>query len=275
VYAVAAVGDSGLRRQLARTAVPVGLSAALLLVGAVLGGPAQTALWAAALIVDYSGIYFSGTEWRLPAPGHFAERYGLIVLIALGESLIAVGVGVGHLPVTVPIVAGALLGMAVSVALWWAYFDVVAPVAERVLRRRQGIDRVRLARDSYTYLHFPMVAGVIYLALGLKKVAQNVGGGHHHALTDPLPTTALWALYGGVAAYLLGHLAFRLRNIGSINRPRAVVAVLLLPAPLALGQVPALAALAVLAGVLVGLIAFEVVRYADARAAVRAELAHQ
>src|SRR3954452_5176817 len=104
VYAVAAVGDSGLRRQLARTAVPVGLSAALLLVGAVLGGPAQTALWAAALIVDYSGIYLSGTEWRLPAPGHFAERYGLIVLIALGESLIAVGVGVGHLPVTVPIV---------------------------------------------------------------------------------------------------------------------------------------------------------------------------
>ena len=273
VYAVAAVGDAGLRRQLARTAVPVGGSAALLVAGALVGGPAQTALWAAALVVDYTGIYLSGADWRLPAPGHFAERYGLIVLIALGESLIAVGVGVSHLPVTLPIVAGALLGMAVSVALWWAYFDVVAPVAERVLRKREGIDRVRLARDSYTYLHFPMVAGVIYLALGLKKVAQYVGDESHHTLTDPLPTTALWALYGGVAAYLLGHLAFRLRNIGSINRPRAAVAVLLLPAPLALGGVPALAALAVLAGVLIGLIAFEVVRYAEARAAVRAELA--
>jgi low temperature requirement protein LtrA len=132
---------------------------------------------------------------------------------------------------------------------------------------------VRLARDSYTYLHFPMVAGVIYLALGLKKVAQAVGDESQHALTDPLPTTALWALYGGVAAYLLGHLGFRLRNIGSINRPRAAVAVLLLAAPLALGRVPALGALAVLAATLVALIAFEVVRYADARAAVRAELA--
>jgi low temperature requirement protein LtrA len=275
VYVVAAAGDAGLRRQVVRTAIPVGLSAALLLTGAVLGGPTQTALWALAVAVDYSGIYLVGADWRLPAPRHFAERYGLIVLIALGESLIAVGVGVGHLPVTVPIVVGALLGMAVSVALWWAYFDVVAPVAERVLREREGIARVRLARDSYTYLHFPMVAGVIYLALGLKKVAQYVGDQSHHALTDPLPTTALWALYGGVAAYLLGHLAFRLRNIGSINRPRATVAVLLLLAPLALGQMPALGALAVLAGVLVALIAFEVVRYADARAAVRAELAQQ
>src|SRR3954451_22587346 len=275
VYAVAAVGDSGLRRQLARTAVPVGLSAALLVVGAVLGGPAQTALWAAALVVDYSGISPSGTDWRLPAPGHFAERYGLIVLIALGESLIAVGVGVGHLPVTVATVVAALLGMAVSVALWWSYFDVVAPVAERVLRRRQGIERVRLARDSYTYLHFPMVAGVIYLALGLKKVAQYVGDEGHHALTDALPTTALWSLYGGVAAYLLGHLAFRMRNIGSVNRPRAAVAVLLLLAPPALGRMPALGALTVLAAVLVALIAFEVVRYAEARAAVRAELAEQ
>ena len=273
VYVVAAAGDAGLRRQVAKAAVPVGLSAALLLVGAVLGGPAQTALWAVALVVDYSGIYFSGADWRLPAPGHFAERYGLIVLIALGESLIAVGVGVGHLPVTVPIVVGALLGMVVSVALWWAYFDVVAPVAERVLRKREGIERVRLARDSYTYLHFPMVGGVIYLALGLKKVAQYVGDEHHHALTDPLPKTALWALYAGVAAYLLGHLAFRMRNIGSINRPRAAVAVLLLLAPPALGRMPALGALAVLAGVLVALIAFEVVRYAEARAAVRAELA--
>jgi low temperature requirement protein LtrA len=273
VYVVAAAGDVGLRRQVVRTAIPVAISAALLLVGAVLGGPTQTALWALAIVVDYTGIYAAGADWRLPAPRHFAERYGLIVLIALGESLIAVGVGVGHLPLTVPTVLAALLGMAVSVAMWWAYFDVVAPVAERVLRKRQGIDRVRLARDSYTYLHFPMVAGVIYLALGLKKVAQFVGDASHHALTDPLPTTALWSLYGGVAAYLLGHLAFRLRNIGSVNRPRAVVAVLLLPAPLLLGQVPALGALAVLAGVLVGLIAFEVVRYSDARAAVRAEAA--
>jgi hypothetical protein len=119
-----------------------------------------------------------------------------------------------------------------------------------------------------------MVAGVIYLALGLKKVAEYVGDTSHHSLADPLPTTASWALYGGVVAYLVGHLAFRLRNIGSINRPRAVVAVLLLVAPLATARLPALAALAVLAGVLIALIAYEVVRYAEARAAIRSEAAH-
>jgi low temperature requirement protein LtrA len=275
VYVVAAAGDAGLRRQVLRAAVPVCGSAALLVGGAVVGGPVQTVLWALALVVDYSGIYASGADWRLPAPGHFAERYGLIVIIALGESLIAVGVGVTHLPLTVPTVAAALLGLAVSVALWWLYFDVVAPVAERVLRSATGTDRVRLARDSYTYLHFPMVAGVIYLALGLKKVAQYVGDAPHHGLADPLPATALWSLYGGVAAYLIGHLAFRMRNVGSLNRPRAVVAVLLLLAPPAVRPLPALAALAVLAGVLVALIAFEVVRYADARAVVRAEAAHR
>jgi low temperature requirement protein LtrA len=274
VYGVAALGDTGLRRQLARTAVPVGASAFLLVLGAVLGGPAQTVLWAVAVAVDYSGIYAAGSDWRLPAPGHFAERYGLIVIIALGESIIAVGVGVTDLPLTVPIAGAALLGLAVSVALWWLYFDVVAPVAEGELRRRTGGDRVRLARDSYTYLHFPMVAGVIYLALGLKKVAEYVGDGTHHALTDPLPATALWALYGGVASYLIGHLAFRLRNLGSLNHPRAFVAVLVLVAPLAVSRLPALAQLGVLAGVLVALIAFEFLRYAEARAAIRDEVAH-
>jgi low temperature requirement protein LtrA len=274
VYAAAALDDAGLRRQLLRTAIPVGTAVTLLVVGAVLGGPAQTLLWGAALLIDYTGVYLSGSDWRLPSPGHFAERHGLIVIIALGESIIAVGVGVTDLPLTVPIAAAALLGLAVSVGLWWLYFDVVAPVAERELSRRDGDARVRLARDSYTYLHFPMVAGVIYLALGLKKVAEYVGDTEHHGLAYPLPTTALWALYGGVAAYLLAHLGFRLRNIGSVNRPRAVTAVVVLAAPLAVGALPAIVALGVLAGLLVALIVYEVVRYAEARAAVRAEFAH-
>jgi low temperature requirement protein LtrA len=271
VYAVAALGDADLRRQLLRTAIPVSVAVILLVVGAVNGGPVQTVLWALALVIDYSGVYASGNGWRLPSPVHFAERHGLIVIIALGESIIAVGVGVLDLPLTVPIGGAALLGLAVSVALWWLYFDVVAPVAERELSRREGVERVKLARDSYTYLHFPMVAGVIYLALGLKKVAEYVGDTAHHSLTDPLPATALWAMYGGVAAYLIAHLAFRLRNVGSINRPRAVVALVVLVAPLAAGNLPALAALGLLAGILVALITVEVVRYAEARAAVRAE----
>lgn len=269
VYSVAAAGDRGLRRQLLRTAVPVVAAAVLLLVGAVLGGPAQTTFWALALVVDYTGVYLAGTDWRLPAPGHFADRHGLIVMIALGESLIAIGAAGSHPSLTLPVIAGALLGLTVNVTLWWSYFDVVAPVAARVLRQKEGDARVRLARDSYTYLHFPMIAGIIYLALGLKKVAQYVAG-VGHSLSEPLPTTAVWSLYAGVAVYLIAHLCFRLRNVGSINRPRAVVAVLLLVAPLLVRSLPALAALGVLAGVLVALIAFEVVRYADARARVRA-----
>jgi low temperature requirement protein LtrA len=271
VYVVAAAGDAALRRTVLKTAVPVAVAAVLLVAGAVLGGAGQTALWALALLVDYSGVYLLGGGWRLPAPGHFAERYGLIVIIALGESLIAVGVGAGHLPITVPILAAALLGLVVSLALWWLYFDVVAPVAERVLRAKQGEERVRLARDSYTYLHFPMVAGIIYLALGLKEVALSISGAGHSTLAAPLPAAGLWALFGGAAAYLLAHLAFRERNVGSINRPRALVGVLLLMTPLVVRSLPALAQLAVLAGVLVALICFEVIRYAEARAAVRAE----
>ena len=271
VFFIAAGTDAGLRRQLKRTAVPVGAAAALLVTGAVIGGAAQTSLWAAALVIDYVGVYVTATDWRLPAPRHFAERHGLIMIIALGESMIAVGVGVTDLPLTVPIAAMAMLGLAVTVALWWAYFDVVAPVAERVLASTPPAERARLARDSYTYLHFPMIVGVIYLALGLKKVAEYVGDTDQHALTDPLSPTPLWALFGGVALYLLGHLGFRKRNVGTINRPRAVAVGVLLVAPLALLQVPALASLAVLAALLVGLVGFEVVHYAEARARVRAE----
>lgn len=270
VYTVAAGGDVGLRRQLARTSVPVVLAALLLVTGAVVGGPGQTAFWSVALLVDYSGIYLAGADdWRLPSARHFAERHGLIVLIALGESVVSIGVGVGGLPLTWPIVCAALLGLAITVTLWWSYFDVVAPVAERTLDGLDGPARTRLARDSYTYLHFPMVAGIVCLALGLKKVVEYVADTHHHSLSETLPPTPLWAMYGGAAAYLLAHLAFRKRNIGSINKPRLVTCVVLLASPLVVGGLPAVWTLVLLTALLVGLIGFEVVRYAVARDAIR------
>lgn len=91
VFGVAAAGDAGLRRQLARTAVPVMIAAVMLVVGAALDGPAQTGCWALALVVDYTGVYLAGSDWRLPSARHFAERHGLIVIIALGESIVAIG----------------------------------------------------------------------------------------------------------------------------------------------------------------------------------------
>ena len=230
-------------------------------------------LWAAALVVDYTGIYLAGSDWRLPSPRHFAERHGLIVIIALGESIIAVGVGIGDFPVTVPIVVAALLGLAVSLALWWAYFDVVAPVAERVLARRRGGAGAAGAR----LLHLSALPDGRrdHLPRPRPEEGRAVRRRQRRALAaDPLKGTALWALYGGVALYLLAHLAFRLRNVGSINRPRAVAAVVLAFAPLGAQFLPALAALGLLALLLGCLIAFEVVHYAEARAAVRAEAAH-
>ena len=270
VYAIAAGDDRGLLLQLAKTALPVGIWAVLLVVGAFLDPAAQLVVWSLALTADYAGIYLGGAEgWRLNAAAHFAERHGLIVIIALGESIVALGVGAADKPVSGPLVTAVVLGLGVSVALWWAYFDVVAPVAERVLHRAQGAERARLGRDSYTYLHFPMVAGIVFLALGLKKVIEYVADSQHHDLSDPLTGVPLVAMYGGVALYLLGHVAFRLRNVHSVNRQRVVtVAVLVALIPVA-WQLPALASLGMLAAVLVALIGYESTVHAEARHAIR------
>jgi low temperature requirement protein LtrA len=275
VYAVAAGGDRALLRQLGVTAIPVATWAVLLVVGAFLDAPWQLVVWALALVVDYVGIYAGGTQgWRLYAPAHFAERHGLVLIIALGESIVAIGVGAAERPVSGPLLAAVLLGLLVSVALWWLYFDVVAPVAERVLARLQGAERARLGRDSYTYLHFPMVAGIVFLALGMKKVIEYVGDDEHHELTDPLTGVPLFALYGGVVLYLLAHVAFRLRNVHSVNRQRVAVAALLVVLVPVAWRLPALAALGLLAAVLAALIAFESTRYAEARHAVRHSGSH-
>jgi low temperature requirement protein LtrA len=270
VYLLAAGDDAGLRRQLVRTSPPIAAWAALLVAGALAGESGRPVLWALALVVDYVGIFAGGTAgWRLPAPAHFAERHGLIIIIAIGESIVAIGLGAAAVPLAWPTLVAVILGLMVSLALWWTYFDVVATVAERTLVRAGPAERVRLGRDSYTYLHFPMVVGVIYLALGLKKVVTFVADSGQHDLGDPLTGVPLVAMYGGVALYLLAHVAFRLRNVGSVSVRRVVLAVVLLLLIPVAWRLPALAALGLLALLLVGLIAYEAVRYAEARHAVR------
>ncbi len=270
VYLVAAGDDAGLRRQLYLTAAPVGAACVLLVVGGVVGPPLQTLLWALALLVDYSGVWLAGTSgWRLPSAVHFAERHGLIVIVAIGESIVAIGVGVAGEPLTWPILAASLLGLAVSVSLWWLYFDVVAPVAERVLAGLQGQDRSRLARDSYTYLHFPMIAGIVYLALGLKKVLTYVSDSDHHDLGDPLSTVPVIAMCGGVVLFLVALSAFRRRNVGTWNLQRLVVAAALVVLVPVGTMLPALATLAVVAALCVALVAYEAVHHAEARHAIR------
>jgi low temperature requirement protein LtrA len=268
LFLLASRDDSALRNSVimglgGSTALGVGLIAA----AAAADGAAQGALWAIALLLDFGGPFLFGSEgWRL-VPMHFVERHALIFIIALGESIVAIGVGASG-EVDAGVVAAAVLGIAVAAALWWLYFDVVALVAERRLVSAEvGREQNELARDSYSYLHLPMVAGVVLLALGLKKTIAGVG--------ESLDVVIATALLGGTALYLLAHVAFRLRNVHSFNPHRSITAVLLLALIPVAVRLPALASLAILAGVLTALIAYEAIRFADARDRVRHELARE
>jgi low temperature requirement protein LtrA len=253
--------NAALSQAVARLGSTILPAAALLVLAGALDGTARTACWVAAIAVDYGGIPARGVEgWRVN-PGHFAERHGLVIIIALGESIVSLGVGASRLSLGIGVIAAALLGIAVAAALWWAYFDVVALVAERRLRRASVRAQALMARDSYTYLHLPMVVGIIAFAIGVKRTL-----GELHAHLGIVPATALC---GGVALYLLALSAFKRRNIGSFNRQRLVAAALLLALiPLAT-RISALLALALVALVSCGLIGFEVTRYTEARRRVR------
>jgi low temperature requirement protein LtrA len=274
LFWIIARDDEGLRRQLIRFTPAMLGGTTLLLVASQLGGPAQTLVWGAALGADYGGTMLGGASgWRLRSAGHFAERHGLILIVALGESIVAIGVGMTELPISWPIVVAAGSGLALSAALWWAYFDTTSLIAERSLSAARDVERARLARDAYSYLHLPLIAGVVLLALGLKKVLEYVGDNEHHDLNDPLTGIALYALYGGIALYLLAHAAFKLRSTHIVSIQRVAVAVALLAlVPLA-AQLPALASLTLLTAISVGLVAFESLRYAEDRARIRHEAA--
>lgn len=264
--------DRALRGQLLRFAPSVFGSTAVLLVASQLEGTAQTLTWVGVLIVDYVGVILGGASgWRLRSASHFAERHGLIVIVALGESIVAIGVGVAHIPISWPIIVASVLGLAVAGCVWWAYFDVVSIVAERELRRLEGEARARMARDAYSYLHLPMVAGIVLLALGIEQVLESVGETSHGELTDPLAVLPLGALYGGVALFLFAHVGFKFRTWGQVTIRRLVVAGLIVASiPVAM-ELPALAALGLLAVVLVAMIASEAVRYSEVREQIRHE----
>jgi low temperature requirement protein LtrA len=264
--------DPGLRRQVWRFSPSVLGSTTVLVVASQLEGTAQTLTWVAALIVDYVGTILGGASgWRLRSASHFAERHGLIVIVALGESIVAIGVGIAGVPISWPIVVASVLGLTVAGCVWWAYFDVVSIVAERVLRRTRGEERARLARDAYSYLHLPMVAGIVLLALGIEQVLEHVAESAVFQLSDPLSLLPLGALYGGVALFLCAHSAFKYRTWHEWAVPRLAVAVLL-AALIPLGAaLPALAALGLLTAVIVAMIASEAVRYSELRERVRHE----
>jgi low temperature requirement protein LtrA len=226
-----------------------------------LEGDERIAVWLVALAIDYLGpvVIGVGRGWRV-APEHFAERHALIILIALGESIIAIGVGAGF-ELGLEVIVAAALGIVVVSALWWLYFDVAAIFARRRLMQAKDLELHRLALHAYSYLHLPMVAGIVLFALGLKTTVGHAG--------EALDTVPAVALCGGAALYLLAHIAFLFRTTGRVFRRRTVGAAGLLALVPAAVAIPALAALALVSAVCSLVVTYEVIRYRAARVRVR------
>jgi low temperature requirement protein LtrA len=263
LFVLASRDDPNLRQAVSGLAVSTAWGASLLVAASFTDGTLQGVLWALALAGDMAGpLLIDPSGWRL-SPSHFAERHGLIVIIALGESIVAIGVG-AEVGVDLGVVVASVLGMAVAGAMWWLYFDVVALVAERRLSNAsEGLERNAIARDSFSFLHFPMVAGIVLLALGLKKTLGHV--------EDPLKLVPSVALLGGTAAYLLAHVAFRWRNVHRFSTPRLACALVLVALVPAAVELPALATLGVLTAVLAVLIVYENAQFTELRDRLRHE----
>jgi low temperature requirement protein LtrA len=265
LFWIASRDEPGLRSSVTGLAVGTFFGVGILVVASFLDGIAQGALWVLFFVIDVGGPYVTGAEgWKLQ-PKHFAERHGLIIIIALGESIVAIGAG-ADAALTVGIAVAASFGIALAAAQWWAYFDVVAVVAaKRLERATPGREQNEIARDSYSYLHYPMIAGIVLVALGLKKTIGDVD--------DPLKIEIATALMGGLALYLFAHVAFRYRNIHSLNRQRLIVGVLYLALIPLVVELDAIVTVAIATVIFCALIAYEAVRFAEARERIRRELA--
>jgi low temperature requirement protein LtrA len=261
LYFLAAGDDRALKRQVLVTVpaavVPAGF---LLFLGIAVGDPGQTWLWLAALLVDAAIVYAtSRIGWRIHSAAHWAERHGLIVILALGESVVSIGAGVARLPLSVPIVLGSALAVLVSFGMWWAYFERMAPGAEKVLAHREGRQRTSLARDAYTYLHYPLIAGIIIAALGVELAMEHV------AEPEPLGAFGGFALGVGVAVYLMTTFFFWWRVTGRRAWPRLASAVLFFAVSPLLSAIPGLAALVVAGTALAIVIVVERLAFRESR----------
>jgi low temperature requirement protein LtrA len=245
-------------RVLSRSALPAPL---LILIAGFTDGTTQAVLWILALTIDFAGPFVFGVRGFKVSAAHFAERFSLILIIALGESIVAIGAGIEGAEIDNGLVLAAVLTIVLAAGMWWAYFDVVAVVSERRFSRTRGDERARMARDSYSYIHLFMVAGIVLVALGVKKTVGHVD--------EPLKQVPATALFGGMALYYGGHVAFRLRNVHSLNRQRVFVAILCLALIPVATEVDAVVALGTAALIRAALIAYEALHFADARRRVR------
>jgi len=238
----AADGDPGQRRQILLTdfsSLPVTIAA--LVVGAVLGGPAQVWIWFGAILLDAAIVAVTsiGGSWRIHSPSHWTERFNLVVMLALGESVVSIGVGVASRPLVWQVVVGAVLAIVGAITLWWLYFHRISAGAEHALAARAGTDRVDAATVGYTYLHYPIVTGIILTATGIDLTMQAV------ASPAPLGWFGAAALAGGVSLYQASTAIFWWRLTGAWLVPRLIVATALLPGVALAAALPAMASLGI------------------------------
>jgi low temperature requirement protein LtrA len=262
LFALAARDDRDLLAAILRNApASLGGSALIIAAGFVHGG-LKPLLWLVALLVGLFGPVLTGTSgWRVE-PAHFVERHGLIVIIAIGESLVAIGLGARGTGLGTGVIVAAVLGLLVATSFWLAYFDFFSIRGQQILTDQSGVQRIALARDVYTYLHLPMVAGIVLFAFAMKTTLAHVG-----AELDTIPALALC---GGSALYLFAYVALRFRVSRTFGRGRLVAAVasaLLFPVALV---VQALVALTLVAVVWIALHAYEFIWFRAARAQTRA-----
>jgi low temperature requirement protein LtrA len=272
LYSIPGKRDQDFRRTVVRFAPTAAIGPLLILVAAFADPGVRVALWVIAIAALYSGpLIDRGRGWRI-SPAHFSERYGLVVIIALGESIVAFGVAAAGEAPTAEIIAAAVLGLAVIGALWWAYFDVFALLAARQLFETSGVTRARLARDYYSYLHMPMIAGIVLFALGLETIT--------HDGREPLAVIPAVALGGGLSLYYFTHVVMRVRLVHFVRRTtserpgwigpgRLAAAIGTLALIPVMVVVPGLAALALVAAVCWALIVWDVLHYREDRIEVR------
>jgi low temperature requirement protein LtrA len=263
LYVAASRGDANLRRQLALNVLPLTAGGVLLVIGAVVGGAAQTAVWGIALAVDWVMTYVTsvvGRGWRIRSVSHWVERHGLIVILALGESVVAIGAGASGEAVDWNLIAGSAVALAVATALWWLYFDAAVDATEHVLERYAPERRVRIAIDAYTYLHYLMILGIVVAAVAIEEVFRR--SHDHHGLGG----FAAVCLCLGVATYLLAHVLSWVRLDGKLKMPRLIAACIIAALTPLCAAVSPLLALTLVAIALIALVGYENRRYAEFRA---------
>jgi low temperature requirement protein LtrA len=262
LFAVAGRAEPDLLLAVLRMARTTLLGGALIVAAAFVDSGLRPVLWLAAVAVGFLAPILAGVRgWRVHV-AHFAERHGLILIIAIGEALVAIGLGARSTRLGGEVIVAAVRGVLVAASLWLAYFDFFSIGVERLLTASRGEQRVALARDTYTYLHLPMVAGIVLFAFAMRTTLAHV-----HAHLHVVPALALC---GGSALYLLAYVAQRWRVSHSLSRGRATAMLGLVAVwPVALA-VPALVTVALVAAVWVLLHAYELIWWREARAKRRA-----